>query len=218
MTGCESDKVSLKMEALLNVFGTGESSSMSSSSLAWVWSASPSGADTEEVEATDNLRGEGNHRNGRTGGGEEQQFIATCVRGAYGAGIRGCVVPFKGVNGSVKDVLVGGEAVEIGAVRLVVGGTLVVEKRVVRVEGKPTRAESHPPTSTSSRSRIRRAAKHTRANIPVAPARLHLRDVLLAQPELLVQPEHILPDQQRGHAVRVVRHAAERLCALARGE
>ena len=48
--------------------------------------------------------------------------------------------------------------------------------------------------------------------------RLHLRDILLPQAELLVDAQDILPNGQRGHAVRVVRNTAERLGALACGE
>ena len=48
--------------------------------------------------------------------------------------------------------------------------------------------------------------------------RLDLRDVLLAQAQLLVDAQHVLPDRQRRHAVRVVRDTAERLRALARRE
>ena len=63
----------------------------------------------------------------------------------------------------------------------------------------------HQDTRQSTRTRTR-------------TARLDLRDVLLAQAELLVDAQHVLPDRQRRHAVRVVRDAAERLRALARRE
>lgn len=47
------------------------------------------------------------------------------------------------------------------------------------------------------------------------PTGLHLRDILLAQPELFVDTQYILADRQGCHAVRVVGHPAELLCTLA---
>lgn len=43
---------------------------------------------------------------------------------------------------------------------------------------------------------------------------LHLGDVLLPQPEVLVDTEHVLPHGQTGHTVRVVRNTTEDLCIL----
>lgn len=47
---------------------------------------------------------------------------------------------------------------------------------------------------------------------------LNFRDVLLLQPELLVDTDDILPNRQRGHPVGIVRHSSKKRSALASGE
>ena len=58
----------------------------------------------------------------------------------------------------------------------------------------------------------------TGTKIAIRPARLDLCDILLAQAKLLVEAEDVLPDRYRGHAIRVVRDAAEASSGLSRRE
>lgn len=58
----------------------------------------------------------------------------------------------------------------------------------------------------------------TGTKVAIRSACLDLCDILLAQAKLLVEPEDVLPDGYRGHAIRVVRDAAETGSSLARRE
>lgn len=58
----------------------------------------------------------------------------------------------------------------------------------------------------------------TGTKIAIRTACLDLCDVLFAQAKLLVEPQDVLPDRNRSHAIRVVRDAAESSSGLARCE
>ena len=73
----------------------------------------------------------------------------------------------------------------------------------------------HRLSSTFILAQLRRAPNpYTRTRT----TRLHLRDVLLAEAELLVDAKHVLADGEGRHAVHVVRDTAEQLGALSRRE
>ena len=73
---------------------------------------------------------------------------------------------------------------------------------------------------------LSRKEKSTKNVLPIASGRekhtrsssLHLRDILLPQPKLFINSEHILSDRQRSHSIRVMWNTSDGLCALSGGE